>query len=50
VRCVAHDAEALVEAGLISQDDADALVSSSAQSNVGKTSKGWVSTPAQCME
>lgn len=36
VRCVAHDAEALVDQGWLSQDEGDALVSSAAQSSVGK--------------
>jgi len=46
VRCVAQDAEALVDAGLFTQDEADALVSSSAQTNVGK--KDFVPEPGQC--
>ena len=48
VRCVAQDAEALVEAGMFTQDEADALVSSSAQTDVGK--KDFVPDPGQCAE
>jgi monoamine oxidase len=48
VRCVAQDAKALVEAGLFTQDEAGALVSSSAQTDVGK--KGFVPDPGQCAE
>lgn len=44
VRCVAQDAEALVYGGVLTQDEGDALVSSAAQSQVGK--KGYV--PPEC--
>jgi hypothetical protein len=44
VRCVAQDADYLVEQGLLTQEEGDALVSSSAQSETGK--KGFV--PAEC--
>lgn len=36
VRCVAQEADALVELGVLTQDEADAVVSSAAQSEVGK--------------
>ena len=45
VRCVAHDAEFLVESGDLTQDEADAIVSSAAQSEVGK--KNYVSPECQ---
>jgi YVTN family beta-propeller protein len=48
VRCVAQDAEALVETGLLTQEEADALVSSSARTDIGK--KDFVPDPAQCTE
>ena len=48
MRCVAQDAEALVDGGLFTQDDADALVSSSAQTDIGK--KDFVPDPGQYIE
>lgn len=36
VRCVSHEAERLVEQGVLTQEEGDALVSSAAQSTVGK--------------
>ena len=48
VRCTAQDAEDLVNGGFITQEEADELVSSAAQSNVGKPNKGWAPDPAQC--
>ena len=44
VRCVAHDAEWLVENGFFTQEEADAMVSSAARSEIGK--KGFV--PQEC--
>ena len=44
VRCVSNDVEQLVSIGLLTQDAGDALVSSAAQSEIGKF--GY--TPAQC--
>ena len=44
VRCVAHEVEALVTAGLITEEEGDALVSSAAQSDIGKK---WY-TPPEC--
>jgi len=46
VRCVAQDAEALVELGILTEEEGDALVTSAAQSSVGK--KGFV--PQQCTQ
>jgi hypothetical protein len=48
VRCVAQDAATFVEAGLFTQDEADALVSSSAQTYIGK--KNFVLDPGQWAE
>lgn len=39
VKCVAHVAEGLLEAGLISEAEKDLIVSTAAQSDVGKKSK-----------
>ncbi|RJP65373.1 MAG: hypothetical protein C4532_17785 [Candidatus Abyssobacteria bacterium SURF_17] len=36
VRCVAHETDALIEAGVLTQDEGDALISSAAQSAIGK--------------
>ncbi len=36
VRCVAHEVDALVASGLISEEEGDRLISSAAQSSVGK--------------
>lgn len=36
VRCVAHETDALIEAGIITQEEGDALVASAAQSDIGK--------------
>ncbi len=36
VRCVAHETDALIDQGVITEDEGDALISSAAQSNVGK--------------
>ncbi len=36
VRCVAHETDALIEDGYITQDEGDALISSAAQSDIGK--------------
>lgn len=36
VRCVAHEVESLVDAGYITQEEGDVLISSAAQSDVGK--------------
>jgi hypothetical protein len=36
VRCVAHETDALIEAGILTQEEGDALISSAAQSDVGK--------------
>ncbi len=36
VRCVAHETDALIEAGYLTQEEGDELISSAAQSNVGK--------------
>lgn len=44
VRCVANDVESLVTAGVLSQEEGDALVGSAAQSDVGR--RGFV--PAEC--
>ena len=46
VRCVAHDAEALVASGDISQEKADQLVSDAAKSDIGK--KGSPAPP-ECL-
>ena len=39
VKCVAHAAEVLLEAGLISEAEKDLIVSIAAQSDVGKKSR-----------
>lgn len=44
VRCVAHAVNDLVDAGFITEDEGDVLVSSAAQSDIGKT--GFV--PPEC--
>jgi len=36
VRCVAHEADALIAAGTLTQEEGDALIGSAAQSDVGK--------------
>lgn len=36
VRCVAHETDDLIEAGILTQEEGDALISSAAQSAVGK--------------
>ena len=36
VRCVAHEVNSLVDAGYITKEKGDALISSAAQSDVGK--------------
>jgi hypothetical protein len=36
VRCVAHETDALIEAGILTQEEGDELISSAAQSEVGK--------------
>jgi hypothetical protein len=36
VRCVAHEVNALIDAGLITEEEGDALVRNAAQSDVGK--------------
>jgi hypothetical protein len=36
VRCVAHEVNSLIEAGLITEDEGDALVRNAAHSDVGK--------------
>ncbi len=36
VRCVAHETDALIEAGILTQEEGDALISSAAQSDIGK--------------
>jgi len=36
VRCVAHEAEELVYAGIITEEEGDKLVSPAAQSEIGK--------------
>lgn len=36
VRCVAHETDALIKAGALTQDEGDELISSAAKSNVGK--------------
>ena len=46
VRCVAQDAETLVNDGILTEEEGDALVTSSAQSSIGK--KGFVPDPEQC--
>lgn len=44
VRCVAHDAQIMVEQGLLSEDEGDHIVNQAAQSDVGK--RGFV--PSGC--
>ena len=36
VRCVAHETDALIEAGYLTQEEGDELISSAAQSDIGK--------------
>jgi hypothetical protein len=36
VRCVTHETDALIEAGVITQEEGDELISSAAQSDIGK--------------
>jgi hypothetical protein len=36
VRCVAHETDVLIEAGILTQEEGDALINSAAQSDVGK--------------
>lgn len=36
VRCVAHETDALIEQGILTQEEGDALINSAAQSDVGK--------------
>lgn len=36
VRCVAHETDALIEAGILTQEEGDELISSAAQSDIGK--------------
>ena len=36
VRCVAHEVDALIEAGILTEEEGDALITNAAQSDVGK--------------